>query len=298
MVDRLSDVCDQANRESVYLEFLQEGDQVVAKNEEESNLLEEMQKEFESFAYKIDSIVLNTQKVMKLEARTNIETSQTQQQNILKDLETLMDDTMIIAKSVKDMLTKTKDTNEKFEKTHPHSTISQWRQNKLHTTTLRFQKAITAFNTASDSFKLNLRNKIARQARLVNREITDEQIDEIVNSSDPTKFMQQALLIPDAMIDRIAEIEERHEGILSIEKGVKELTELWNQLSFLIDEQQEQLDNIEANVDQTRKYVTQGNKELQKASEYQLSARKKTMCLIALLFVVVLAIAGPIAFGL
>ena len=78
-------------------------------------------------------------------------------------------------------------------------------------------------------------------------------------------FMQQALMIPDAMIDRVAEIEKKHQGILNIEKGVKELQELWGQFGALIDEQQEQLDNIEHNVEQTLNYVQKGQNELIKA---------------------------------
>ena len=121
---------------------------------------------------------------------------------------------------------------------------------------------------------------------MVNQDITDEQIEEIVDSNDPTAFMQQALMIPDAMIERVADIETRHRGILNIEKGVKELQELWGQLAVLIDEQQEQLDYIENNVEQTLNYVQRGNKNLKKAKESQNNARKTAMCTICVVFVI------------
>eukprot|EP00483_Globobulimina_turgida_P001306 UN01308 len=182
---------------------------------------------------------------MKLEKRAKSETTQTQHKDIMSELDALISSTMTYAKAVNNKIKIYKQKNDEYEKEHPHSTLSQWRVNKLNTSTLRFQKALQAFNSASDSFKRSLRTKIARQARLVNQDITDEQIEEIVESNDPTAFMQQALMIPDAMIDRVVDIEKRHEGILNIEKGVRELHELWGQLAVLIDDPQEQLDHIE-----------------------------------------------------
>ena len=120
----------------------------------------------------------------------------------------------------------------------------------------------------------------------MNQDITDEQIEEIVESKDPTAFMQQALMIPDAMIDRVADIENRHQGILNIEKGVRELQELWGQLAVLVDEQQEQLDHIEQNVEQTLNYVQKGRKNLVQARESQSSARKTMLCICCVTIIV------------
>ena len=131
----------------------------------------------------------------------------------------------------------------------------------------------------------SMRMKIDK-ARLVNQDITEEQIEEIVDSNDPTAFMQKALMIPDAMIDRVVDIEKRHQGILNIEKGVKELQELWGQSAVLIDEQQEQLDHIENNVERTMNYAQKGNKNLKKAKSSQENARKTAFCLIMLVFII------------
>lgn len=96
--------------------------------------------------------------------------------------------------------------------------------------------------------------------------------------------MQQALMIPEVMLDKVADIEERHDGIVKIQKGVQELQELWGNLGILIDEQQEFLDKIENNVEQTLDYVKKGQKQLQKAEKSQKKARKTQCCiLIALL---------------
>eukprot|EP01083_Nonionella_stella_P291043 990409_1 len=240
----------------------------------EELFLDQTQREFEELSKLINNIISNTKSTMKLEKKAKAETTQTQHKDIMSKLDVLIASTMANAKAVNTKIKIYKQKNDEYEKANPHSTLAQWRINKLNTSTLRFQKAIQAFNVASDSFKQSLRKKVARQARLVNQDITDEQIEEIVESNDPTAFMQQALMIPDAMIDRIADIEKRHEGILNIEKGVRELHELWGNLAVLIDEQQEQLDHIENNVEQTLNYVQKGKQNLEKAKTKQEKARK------------------------
>lgn len=245
----------------------------------EEQFLDQTQKEFEELSTMINKIIINTQSTQKLEKQHIAETTQGQHQKIMNSLDKLISSTMAIAKGVSGKLKENKLKNEEFEKKNPHSTLAAWRINKLNTSALRFQKALQGFNAASDSFKNSLRKKISRQARLVNQDITDEQIEEIVESNDPTAFMQQALMIPDAMLDRVADIEKRHQGILNIEQGVKELQVLWGQLAILVDEQQEHLDHIESNVEQTLNYVQRGKENLVKAQKSQKASRKMAMCM-------------------
>lgn len=286
MCDRLADIRDP--NEEIIIELEESKDH---EPDPEELFLDQTQKEFEELSNLINSIIANTKATMKLEKRAKAETTQSQHKEIMSMLDKLISSTMTIAKSVTSKIKLYKKKNEEYENKHPHSTLAQWRINKLNTSTLRFQKALQSFNAASDSFKTSLRKKISRQARLVNQDITEEQIEEIVESADPTAFMQQALMIPDAMIDRVVEIEKKHQGILNIEKGVKELRELWGQLGALIDEQQEQLDHIENNVEQTLHYVQKGQNELRKAKKSQEKARKMTLCIICIVFAVAIAIA-------
>eukprot|EP00486_Rosalina_sp_Unknown_P016732 CAMPEP_0201581198 /NCGR_PEP_ID=MMETSP0190_2-20130828/64534_1 /ASSEMBLY_ACC=CAM_ASM_000263 /TAXON_ID=37353 /ORGANISM="Rosalina sp." /LENGTH=222 /DNA_ID=CAMNT_0048018653 /DNA_START=52 /DNA_END=717 /DNA_ORIENTATION=- len=222
MCDRLAEIRDPNDDIIIELEESKDGEP-----DPEELFLDQTQQEFEELSNLINSIIANTKATMKLEKRAKAETTQTQHKEIMSMLDKLISSTMTIAKSVSNKIKIYKQKNQEYEKEHPHSTLAQWRINKLNTSTLRFQKALQSFNSASDSFKNSLRKKISRQARLVNQDITEEQIEEIVESADPTAFMQQALMIPDAMIDRVAEIEKKHQGILNIEKGVKELQELW-----------------------------------------------------------------------
>lgn len=101
-------------------------------------------------------------------------------------------------------------------------------------------------------------------------------------------------------------IRDREEGIKEIEKTVKEVNEIFIDLSNLVVEQGEMigrnfegnshlnpvcpLDNIESNVEASVVDTSKGTEELVTASKYQKKARTK-MCLLALILIVVAAAA-------
>lgn len=241
--------------------------------------LDETEAEYEVINNLLNAIDFSTQAINRLQIRANNQTVQVQQQQILIELNKIINNAMSIAQTMKKKLYESKKKNIKYSEENPHSTLAQWRINRNNSMSIKFQNAMLEFNEASKDFHRSLREKISRQAKLINENITEEQIDAIVKSNgDPAVFMQQALFIPDAVIDCVANIEEKHDGILSIERGVQELQELWNQLGILIDAQQEDLDCIQMNVDQTLDYVQKGTKHLEKAKQYQINARKVFAC--------------------
>jgi t-SNARE complex subunit (syntaxin) len=85
-------------------------------------------------------------------------------------------------------------------------------------------------------------------------------------------------------------IRDREEGIKEIEKTVKEVNEIFIDLSNLVVEQGEMIDNIESNVEASVVDTSKGTEELVTASKYQKKARTK-MCLLALILIVVAAAA-------
>ena len=107
---------------------------------------------------------------------------------------------------------------------------------------------------------------------LVKDDITDAEIEELMESDNPGQIFQQ-VMINDQLVEAVTEIEERHARMLKIEQGVKEVQELFNDLALLVDMQQETLDIIEENIKKTATYTEQGRVNIQKAEEYGKKAR-------------------------
>ena len=96
----------------------------------------------------------------------------------------------------------------------------------------------------------------------------------------------------------LEEIKKRREGVKMIERDVTELSEMFKDLRTLVDVQQEDIDSIETNVQQTKVRTEEGLSELQKAEHYQRKARKKTCVLLMIVVGVLLAIVlGGLAIG-
>jgi len=92
-------------------------------------------------------------------------------------------------------------------------------------------------------------------------------------------------------------IREREQGIKEIEKTVKEVNEIFVDLSNLVVEQGEMIDNIESNVESSVVDTSKGVEELSQASKYQKSTRSK-MCILALILVVVAGVSVLIIYFL
>merc|ERR1711920_129054 len=84
----------------------------------------------------------------------------------------------------------------------------------------------------------------------------------------------------DQLLGRLTELEEQHNGMLKIERSVKELNELFQELNILVIEQQDLIDNVESNVTETKELVQSGTKHLTAAEGHQKRTRKMALCAI------------------
>jgi hypothetical protein len=72
----------------------------------------------------------------------------------------------------------------------------------------------------------------------------------------------------------LAEAKVRHEDIKSIERSIDELVQLFQDMSLLLDTQQDFVNTIEVQADSAASYVEEGNKEVEKAIVYRKKARR------------------------
>jgi len=144
------------------------------------------------------------------------------------------------------------------------------------------------YNTASQEFKKSLKDRIKRQLKIVEPDISEEEVQKIVDSGQANDVIKKAL-ISENLQNVVADIEERHQEILALERQVLEVFELFKDLATLVDLQQESLDVIESRIQKSQDYVEQGEKDLVAAEGYQRKARKK-QCMIAMCCVGILVV--------
>lgn len=84
-------------------------------------------------------------------------------------------------------------------------------------------------------------------------------------------------------------LEDQERTIRELEENIVSVNEIYKKLGALVYEQSHQVDSIEASVEQTSVFVSEGVQQLKQASHYQNKARKKKLIL-ALIAAAILAI--------
>ncbi|KAL7827272.1 hypothetical protein SRHO_G00329900 [Serrasalmus rhombeus] len=164
----------------------------------------------------------------------------------------------------------------------------------------KFVDVMTQYNETQVSFRERSKSRIQRQLEITGRLTTNEELEDMLESGNPSIFTSD--IISDSQITRQAlnEIESRHKDIIRLESSIKELHEMFMDMAMLVETQGEMIDNIEKNVSNAVEYVAKANEECKKAVTYQKRAHRKyiILALIALVIFAVLALIVGLSVGL
>ncbi|XP_072553341.1 syntaxin-11b.1 [Salminus brasiliensis] len=114
-----------------------------------------------------------------------------------------------------------------------------------------FRDAMMEYNEAEMSHKETCKLHIQRQMEIVGRDVTGEQIEEMLESGQWNIFSENVL--PEGKTARSAlnQIESRHQDLLELEKRIKSVHEVFLDVAMLVEEQGPMMDYIFTNVQKT-----------------------------------------------
>jgi len=183
--------------------------------------------------------------------------------------------------------------NDKFASEFKDSAKLQMRVNLYQTHIRRFHQIMQEYNAASHDFRQGMQDRAKRRLKMVNKNLSEEQVEKIVDDGKAQEVIEQAL-VSDELEDVIQEIEERHQDVLKLERQVMEIYELFRDLAQLVDIQQDSLDVIETRVTNAKNYTEKAERELVEAEHYQTQARKRQCCILMIVLAVLGVILGPV----
>jgi t-SNARE complex subunit (syntaxin) len=138
-------------------------------------------------------------------------------------------------------------------------------------------------------YKTEKKNTIIRMVKIKNfdKNLSEEQLEtiaqEIIQTDSASTIFQNSK-------DKLHTIMENRNDVVKIEQSMRELNQMFMDLSLLINEQEEGIHNITHNVENSNKSMIKGHDELQEAKKYQKKSSKKICYIIGLLFVIFLFI--------
>lgn len=153
------------------------------------------------------------------------------------------------------------------------------------------------YQQAWAEFKQVVQKTEHRTLSLLAPQLTEEQLNKIIESGQIRTVIQQSLL-SETLQETVHHLEFRHFTILELERQVLELHELFKDLATLVDLEQESLNVIEVHIGKADNYVQRGADNLTDAQSYQKSARSRRCCLVFVLLAILVVILFPILVSL
>nr|CAD7427972.1 unnamed protein product [Timema monikensis] len=101
--------------------------------------------------------------------------------------------------------------------------------------------------------------------------------DQLIELQDSNTGSQQQDQMMDEM--NLQLLEEQEQGIRQLESDISDVNQIFKELGAMVHEQGEVIDSIEAHVEKTEVFVSEGNTQLRQASTYQVRHPSFLLCM-------------------
>jgi syntaxin 1B/2/3 len=216
----------------------------------------------------------------------------------VKDLRSRMDSDVTLAlkkarliKVKLEALEQSNAVNRKIPECGPGTSSDRTRTSVVNGLKKKLKESMESFNGLREIISSEYRETVQRRYFTVTGQNPDEAtLDRLISTGESETFLQKAIQQQGrgTILDTINEIQERHDAVTQIEKNLRELHQVFLDMSVLVQAQGEQLDDIESHVTRAKSYVERGTKQLMIAKKLKKNSRKWTCYAIIILIVIIL----------
>uniref|UniRef100_A0A667YVF9 Syntaxin 11b, tandem duplicate 1 n=1 Tax=Myripristis murdjan TaxID=586833 RepID=A0A667YVF9_9TELE len=142
-------------------------------------------------------------------------------------------------------------TAHKLEEEHgANSAITRIARTQYACLSNGFRDAMFDYNEAEMSHRENCKAQIQRQMEIVGREVTGEEVEEMIETGQWNIFSEN---VTEGKTARSAlnQIEKRHQEMMDLESRIKNIHEIFLDIAMLVEEQGPMLTSIQTNVQKT-----------------------------------------------
>ncbi|KAG7452617.1 syntaxin-like protein [Guyanagaster necrorhizus] len=187
------------------------------------------------------------------------------------NLDELVEDTSALSSTIKRRI-------KALEKQGGTGRDGQIRKQQTALVKSKFVEAIQSYQTVEQQYRTKYKQRMERQFKIVKPDASPEEVRAVVNDENGGQIFSQALLSSNRYGESRAayrEVQERHEDIKRIEKTLGELAQLFNDMSVLVEQQDETINNIETQAATVERDTEAGLGYTEKAVVSARAARKK-----------------------
>ncbi|NXI69985.1 STX19 protein, partial [Anseranas semipalmata] len=142
----------------------------------------------------------------------------------------------------------------------------------------RYLNAMLSYNEAITAKQEKCRRFIVRQLEVAGKEVSEEEVNDMLQQGKWDIFNENLLTEVKITKAQLSEIEQRHRELVSLENQIKDLKELFIQVSVLVEEQGEMINNIEISMNNTQEYTQISREKFGLAVKYRKRNPCKAIC--------------------
>lgn len=114
-----------------------------------------------------------------------------------------------------------------------------------------FRDAMFDYNEAEMSHRENCKAHIQRQMEIVGREMTGEEVEEMIETGQWNIFNENILTEGKTARSALNQIEKRHQDLVDLESRINNIHEIFLDIALLVEEQGPMINDIQTNVQKT-----------------------------------------------
>ncbi|XP_075807238.1 syntaxin-19 [Microtus pennsylvanicus] len=160
----------------------------------------------------------------------------------------------------------------------PSSVVTRILQSQYAAMFRHFQQSMFLYNETIASKQEKCKTFIVRQLEVAGKEVSEEEVNDMLQHGKWEVFNESLLTETSITKAQLSEIEQRHKELVSLENQVKDLRDLFIQISLLVEEQGESINNIEVMVASTKDYVINTKEKFGLAVKYKRRNPCRALC--------------------
>lgn len=244
---------------------------------EADDKMENIFKEAQSMHKEITLLRLDVKRLSK--QNTRFLTSVRRISSIKRDSTTLSRSIKVRGDAIYARLEKLGQTSKELEEEHgTYSALVRMVHSQYVSLIGDFHIAMSEYNDSEMAQRENCKIRIQRQAEIMGKEVTTDQIEEMIETGKWNVFSESLLTDGRRARSALTEIENRHKELLVLESRIRDIHDLFFQMSLLVEEQGRMVDNIEVNVSATQDFVGKATSHIKKAVKYKKRNPCRRLC--------------------
>lgn len=265
----------------------------------QENLIPSFMNKKEKCIRYLDDIERNVATLKEMRLKYNEAMDSNIESELLNKMNTYNEKNSQLFKEISKMMGDMKEEAKKFKnsaalKNEPEGRIMNGLNNAIQT---KMYKTLQKSQLIQVDIKASVKAKISRQVSTADPNLTKEEIENMIDDPEAVQDVLQSKIFAAShgqVRNAIQDVNSSYQELGKLEKNVKQLFEMIQDLSLIVKNQTEILNSIEENLKGTKHYIEKAATNMEEAKKEYLSGNEKLCCIAVCVVFLGLCVLWPI----